>query len=291
MASLVPFLLLLALLPCTIAQPSPGYFPSRRFRPAAFGQFYSNLWGPQHQRLSQDQSALTIWLDKSSGSGFKSLNSYRNGYFSAFVKLQAGYTAGVNTAFYLSNNQQYPGYHDEIDIEFLGTIPGEPYTLQTNVYVRGSGDGKLIGREMRFHLWFDPTTDYHHYALLWNPDEIIFYVDDIPIRRYENKVDGTFPNREMWMYGSIWDASDWATDNGKYRADYQYQPFIARFKNFEVGGCTTDSSTDCRPVPASPTGSTLSDQQYQAMLWAQKNSMTYYYCQDSSKDRSLYPEC
>lgn len=73
----------------------------------------------------------------------------------------------------LSNNQQYPGYHDEIDIELLGTIPGEPYTLQTNVYVRGSGDGKLIGREMRFHLWFDPTADFHHYAILWNPDEIM----------------------------------------------------------------------------------------------------------------------
>jgi xyloglucan:xyloglucosyl transferase len=118
-----------------------------------------------------------------------------------------------------------------------------------------------------------------------------FYVDDIPIRRYQNKVDGTFPNREMWMYGSIWDASDWATDNGKYRADYSYQPFVAQFTNFKIGGCTTDSPGSCRPVPASNTGSALSQQQYQAMLWAQKNSMTYYYCEDSSKDRSLYPEC
>lgn len=131
----------------------------------------------------------------------------------------------------------------------------------------------------------------------WFSDHIItylynrFYVDDIPIRRYENKVDGTFPDREMWMYGSIWDASDWATDNGKYRADYQYQPFVAHFTNFKIGGCTTDSPANCHPVPASGTGSALSDQQYQAMLWAQKNSMTYYYCQDYSKDRSLYPEC
>ncbi|XP_022631432.1 uncharacterized protein LOC111240554 [Vigna radiata var. radiata] len=46
-----------------------------------------------------------------------------------------------------------------VDIEFLGTTFGKPYTLQTNVYIRGSGDGRIIGREMKFHLWFGPTKD------------------------------------------------------------------------------------------------------------------------------------
>ncbi|RLN19466.1 putative xyloglucan endotransglucosylase/hydrolase protein 32 [Panicum miliaceum] len=148
----------------------------------------------------------------------------------ASIEVQPGYTAGVNTAFYLSNNELYPGNHDEIDMELLGTVPGEPYTLQTNVYVRGTGDGaRLVGREMRFHLWFDPAADFHHYAILWNPDEIVFLVDDVPIRRYERKTTTTtFPDREMWAYGSIWDASDWATDGGRYRADYRYQPLVAR---------------------------------------------------------------
>lgn len=36
------------------------------------------------------------------GSGFKSLNSYSSGYFSAAIKLHPGYTAGVITAFYVS---------------------------------------------------------------------------------------------------------------------------------------------------------------------------------------------
>ncbi|KAK3148625.1 hypothetical protein QOZ80_3BG0297340 [Eleusine coracana subsp. coracana] len=274
------------------AQPSPGYYPSKVIRSMAFSEGYSNLWGPQHQSLSQDQQALTLLMDRSSGSGFKSKRSYRNGYFGASIKVQPGYTAGVNTAFYLSNNELYPGNHDEIDMELLGTVPGEPYTLQTNVYVRGTGDGAhLVGREMRFHLWFDPTEDFHHYAILWNPDQIVFLVDDVPVRRYQCA--SLFPDRQMWVYGSIWDASDWATDGGRYKADYRYQPFLARFQGFRISGCDASSSSPatCRPVPASSAGADLSTQQLDAMLWAQHKSMVYYYCQDRTKDRALYPEC
>uniref|UniRef100_A0A1D1ZBS2 Xyloglucan endotransglucosylase/hydrolase n=1 Tax=Anthurium amnicola TaxID=1678845 RepID=A0A1D1ZBS2_9ARAE len=273
------------------AQPSPGYWPSSKFTVLGFSQGFANLWGSDHQSVSQDQSSVTIWLDRSSGSGFKSVKPFRNGYFSASIKLQPGYTAGVITAFYLSNNQAHPGFHDEVDVEFLGTTPGKPYTLQTNVYVRGSGDGRIIGREMKFHLWFDPTAAFHNYAILWNPDEIIFFVDDIPIRRYPRKSDATFPLRPMWVYGSIWDASPWATEDGKYKADYRYQPFVARFTRFAVGGCTAYAPLWCRPVAASPSGSSLSPQQAAALRWAQAQYLVYDYCRDPRRDHSLTPEC
>ncbi|CAI0397995.1 unnamed protein product [Linum tenue] len=270
--------------------PSPGYFPSYRAQSVDFNQKYRTLWGPQHQRLDQD--ALTIWLDRSTGSGFKSVESYRSGYFGASMKLQPGYTAGVITCFYLSNNEAHPGQHDEIDIEFLGTIPGEQYTLQTNVYIRGSGDRNIIGREMQFHLWFDPTQDFHNYAVLWDPSEIIFFVDDVPIRRYPRKSDATFPERPMWVYGSIWDASNWATDHGRYRADYNFQPFVGRYKGFKIGGCTVDASPECRATSGSPRGfGGLSPQQERAMVWVQNNHMVYDYCSDPQRDRTHTPEC
>ena len=80
---------------------------------------------------------------------------------------------GVWVFVQLSNAEDHPGNHDEVDIEFLGTTPGKPYTLQTNVYIRGSGDGKIIGREEKIHLWFDPTKDFHNYAILWSTIEIM----------------------------------------------------------------------------------------------------------------------
>ncbi|KAI3963992.1 hypothetical protein MKW92_037453 [Papaver armeniacum] len=279
------------MVPLTNAQPSPGFSPSSKFKNIGFFQGFRNLWGPQHQRVEQNQ--LTIWLDRSSGSGFKSNGAFRSGYFGAAIKLHPGYTAGVITSLYLSNNEARPGDHDEVDIEFLGTTPGKPYTLQTNVYVRGSGDGsRIIGREVQFNLWFDPTANFHHYAILWSPTEIIFLVDDIPIRRYKKKSDSTFPMRPMWVYGSVWDASSWATEGGKYKADYKYQPFYARYTNFKLSGCPENAPNSCRAVSASPNpAGGLSRQQNLAMQWAQKNHMVYDYCKDSSKDHSVTPEC
>ncbi|RWV83997.1 hypothetical protein GW17_00054329, partial [Ensete ventricosum] len=229
-------------------QPSPGYYPSHRFKPLpGFYHGYSSLWGPQHQTVSGDQSSL-------------------------------------------SNNQVHPGFHDEVDIEFMGNTPGKPYRLQTNVYIRGSGDSRYVGREMKFYLWFDPSADFHNYAILWNPDEIIFFVDDIPIRRYPRKSENTFPTRPMWMYGTIWDASSWATDRGKYRVDYRYQPFVARFTRFIIRGCSAYAPASCRQAPSSQSGSGLSPQQYAAMQWAQSNYMSflYFWTKGAKLKSSLY---
>ncbi|XP_042448593.1 probable xyloglucan endotransglucosylase/hydrolase protein 32 [Zingiber officinale] len=267
------------------AQPSPGYYPSNRFKPLpGFYHGYSNLWGAPHQIVSGDQSSVTLWLDRSSGSGFKSNRPYRSGYFAASIKLQAGYTAGVITAFYLSNDQAHPGSHDEVDIEFMGNTPGKPYRLQTNVYIRDRRP-EYVGGEMKFR-WFKPV-DFHNYTIPMEP----FYVDDIPIRRYPRKSADIFPMRPMWMYGTIWDASAWATDRGKYRVDYRYQPFVSRFTKFIIRGCSAFAPPNCRVAQSSPMGSGLSPQQYAAMRWVQNNYMVYNYCTDPGRDHSRTPEC
>lgn len=121
-----------------------------------------------------------------------------------------------------------------------------------------------------------------------------FLVDDVPIRRYERKSDTTFPVRPMWVYGSIWDASSWATEDGKYKADYKYQPFIGRYKNFKLSGCAAEGAASCRPLNSGPGGGgrgRMSQQQEKAMEWVQNNYLVYNYCHDPRRDHTLTPEC
>jgi hypothetical protein len=92
------------------------------------------------------------------------------------------YSASTVTAYYLSSESTLT---DELDFEFLGNLSGQPYILQTNVFAGGKGE-----REQRIYLWFDPTADFHEYSVLWNKRQIVFYVDDTPIRVF--KVIGRF---------------------------------------------------------------------------------------------------
>lgn len=57
--------------------------------------------------------------------------------------------------------------HYEFDLEFFGTN-GSPHILSTNVYANDLGE-----KEQLFHLWFDPTLDFHKYEILWNQHQIV----------------------------------------------------------------------------------------------------------------------
>ena len=98
--------------------------------------------------------------------------------------------------------------------------------------------------------------------------------------------DATFPTRKMWIYGSIWDASEWATEDGKYKADYEYQPFVSKYRNFKISGCTAEAAESCRGDSGG-----MSQEQYRAMEWVQRNYLVYDYCHDPKRDRTQIPEC
>ncbi|CAF2071789.1 unnamed protein product, partial [Brassica napus] len=97
----------------------------------------------------------------------------------------------------------------------------QPYTIHTNVFIGVKGN-----REMQFHLWFDPTADFHTYTVHWNPVNIIFniscvqsfLVDGIPIRVFKNneKSGVGYPTSQpMKIYSSLWEADDRATQGGR----------------------------------------------------------------------------
>ncbi|PKU82359.1 putative xyloglucan endotransglucosylase/hydrolase protein 8 [Dendrobium catenatum] len=236
-------------------------------------------------KTSPDGQVWYLYLDQRKGCGFQTKQRYRFGWFSMKLKLVGGDSAGVVTAY----------YRDELDFEFLGNRSGEPYTVQTNLYVGGVG-----GREMRHMLWFDPTADFHTYSILWNYHHIVFFVDRVAIRVYKNngKLNSFFPNEKpMYIFSSIWNADDWATRGGLEKTNWKNSPFVSTYKDFSVDACQWED-----PYPACVSTTTehwwdqyaawsLDDNQLEDFTWVGRNLVIYDYCRDAERYPKLPEEC
>ncbi|KAL3843833.1 hypothetical protein ACJIZ3_001236 [Penstemon smallii] len=252
-----------------------------------FNKDFLVTWSPSHVNTSVDGTNTSLILDKDSGSGFASKDMFLFGQFDMQIKLVPGNSAGTVVAFYLTSSQPN---HDEIDFEFLGNVQGQPYIVQTNVYVDGFDD-----REQRIKLWFDPTEDFHTYSILWNLHQIVFMVDWVPIRTYKNHADKgvPFPRwQPMSLQMTVWDGSNWATNGGKDKIDWALAPFVASFRNHRIDACIW-------PRFCSPTNwwnqdrsSSLTWAQRRLFRWVRKTYLLYDYCQDYQRfNNNLPKEC
>ncbi|XP_068663355.1 probable xyloglucan endotransglucosylase/hydrolase protein 28 [Aristolochia californica] len=265
---------------------------------SSFDEGYTQLFGDDNLMLLRDGKTVHIALDERTGSGFVSQDLYLHGFFSASIKLPADYTAGVVVAFYLSNGDIFQKTHDELDFEFLGNIRGREWRIQTNIYGNGSTG---IGREERYGLWFDPSEDFHQYSILWTHDQIIFYIDEIPIREIKRSgsMGGDFPSKPMSLYATIWDGSNWATLGGRYKVNYKYAPYIAEFKDLVIRGCAVDpleqsprcNEEDIKEVSSLSQTHSVSSEQRMKMEKFRKRYMTYSYCYDSERYNRAPSEC
>ncbi|XP_010271956.1 PREDICTED: probable xyloglucan endotransglucosylase/hydrolase protein 33 [Nelumbo nucifera] len=269
-------------------------FPHR-----TFAQGFSEFFGGPNIQLTNNGSYVNLMLNKSSGSGFVSRDRYKYGFFSTAIKLPSGYTSGVVVAFYMSNADNFPHTHDEIDFELLGHEKRKEWILQTNLYGNGSTG---TGREEKFRLWFDPTEEFHQYSIIWNDYHIVFLVDNIPVREvnHSQAISSIYPSKAMSVYATIWDGSQWATHGGKYPVNYKFEPFVASFGEMEMEGCILDPTTSVASCPESGLSidpvqgeafAKLSQQQNMGMEWARKRFMFYSYCKDAARFKVLPPEC
>ncbi|XP_010259804.1 PREDICTED: xyloglucan endotransglucosylase/hydrolase protein 22-like [Nelumbo nucifera] len=248
-------------------------------------------WGDGRAKILNNDELLTLSLDMASGSGFQSKREYLFGKIDMQIKLVPGNSAGTVTAYYLSS--QGPS-HDEIDFEFLGNLSGDPYIVHTNVYSHGKRN-----REQQFYIWFDPTKDFHTYSILWNPRHIIFYVDGTPIREFKNAESNGVPfpkSQPMRLYGSIWNADDWATRGGLVKTDWTKAPFTASFRNFRADACVWSSGASSCASSSSKNNTWMSQEMdstsQKRLRWVQRNFMVYNYCTDFKRfPQGLPPEC
>ncbi|OWM67563.1 hypothetical protein CDL15_Pgr028426 [Punica granatum] len=256
-----------------------------------FGRNYMPTWAFDHIKYFNGGNEIQLTLDKYTGTGFQSKGSYLFGHFSMQIKMVPDDSAGTVTAFYLASQNLE---HDEIDFEFLGNRSGQPYILQTNVFTGGKGN-----REQRIYLWFDPTKDYHSYSVLWNMHQIVFFVDDVPIRVFKNSKDlgVKFPfDQPMKIYSSLWNADDWATRGGLEKTNWSKAPFIASYKSFHIDGC--EASVHAKFCASQ--GKRWWDQkvyqdldaaQYRRLQWVRKKYTIYNYCSDRSRFPTPPVEC
>ncbi|XP_057953239.1 probable xyloglucan endotransglucosylase/hydrolase protein 23 [Malania oleifera] len=262
------------------------------------GKFSSDVeitWGDGRGRIADNGNLLTLSLDRASGSGFQSKAEYLFGKIDMQLKLIPGNSAGTVTTYYVIISQG--SAHDEIDLEFLGNLSGDPYIVHTNIYTQGQGN-----REQQFYLWFDPTANFHTYSILWNPQTIIFYVDGTPIRVFKNLESRriSYPKRQpMRVYGSLWNADDWATRGGLVKTDWSKAPFTASFRNFKNDNACVWSAgkSSCDSPKSNSTRRAWFSQELdsggQAKLkWVQQNYMVYNYCTDKKRFPGGFPpEC
>ncbi|OMO82792.1 Glycoside hydrolase, family 16 [Corchorus olitorius] len=227
------------------------------FIAASAGDFYQEFditWGDNRAEILDGGKLLTLSLDKTSGSGFKSKKEYLFGRVDMQIKLVSGNSAGTVTAFYLSS--EGPN-HDEIDFEFLGNLSGDPYIVHTNVYSQGKDNIAIR---------------------VFNNEESI----GVPYPK----------NQAMKLYSSLWNADQWATRGGLVKTDWSKAPFKAYYRNFKANACTwSNGNSDCSSktsYSSSAGGNNNNVWQTQGLdangrrrlRWVQKYYMVYNYCAD-----------
>nr|XP_027093487.1 xyloglucan endotransglucosylase/hydrolase protein 2-like [Coffea arabica] len=248
----------------------------------SFDEYYYQTFGGNHLTILDQGNEVQLLLDQSTGAGFSSRRDFGSGYFGISMKIPDKNSTGVDTSFYLISvpvGQPVGGVkHYEVDIEFFGTN-GNPHVLSTNVFMNDFG-----GKEQLFHLWFDPTVDFHKYEILWNQNQIVWFVDETPIRVWKNMSNRGvgFPAVPMHVEASIWNPNWLGT------IDWRQGPFTAHYREFPINGCRYQGSNprDCFSQNYywnQPQYSQLSPDQQRKLREARRNYMFEDNCNDPIK--------
>ncbi|XP_047326123.1 putative xyloglucan endotransglucosylase/hydrolase protein 1 [Impatiens glandulifera] len=184
-----------------------------------FDKYYEPFWGFDHLSVTDQGKEVQILIDATSGAGFKSKQEYCSGIFRMQIKISEKLTGGIVTSFYLISSNKNEPKHDEIDFEFIGT-KGK---FQTNVFVNDPGH-----REELVNLWFNPSAAFHTYEINWNPQQILFKIDNKTVRTFIYPPN--YISRPLHVEGTVWNGS-WAG-----AVDWSKAPFTSSYRGFYIQG-------------------------------------------------------
>ena len=121
------------------------------------------------------------------GGEARSTSLYRYGTFRARMKV--AYAPSSLTAFFLYKK---PDYAQEIDIEIFNDASRRVW------FSTYSGGSQTHTVEML--LPFDPTADFHEYAVEYSPGSVRFLVDGVPMQSWSSGV----TRSTMYVYANAW---------------------------------------------------------------------------------------
>lgn len=139
------------------------------------------------------------------------------GYGTYEVRMRAASGSGLNSAIFTYSGPPNTPIHDEIDFEFLGKYQQK---VMLNYYVSGFGENVKLQ-----NLQESAFIDFHHYAFVWQPDKVRWYVDGKLIRIADQS---PLPSTPGKLYLSLWSGSSVA-DGWMGRLDETAVPATAEY--------------------------------------------------------------
>lgn len=157
--------------------------------------------------LTNDSGAAEITI-RSEDMGVRkyssgALTTYSKFLFGRFeAVLKPPKVAGLVTGVFLHRDSP----RQEIDIEFLGNSPTK---MLVNVFYNPGDEGARFdygyrGTPVLVDLGFDSTTDFHTYAIEWEPNEIRWFVDDQLVHTRVNWAPTPIPHLPMKFHVNLW---------------------------------------------------------------------------------------
>jgi beta-glucanase (GH16 family) len=135
------------------------------------------------------------------------------------VVTRASGVPGVVSAFFTHTNEYFGDPHFEIDVEFVGK---SPRAVHLNYFTASRDD------PLSFDLWFDASKGYHLYAFEWSPDSIVWYVDNVEVRRVTRQTSPVgIPFASSRVIANIWtgnrQAEEWVGPANFQKASASYR--------------------------------------------------------------------